>query len=627
MINNYIIKKAAFMVVAYAAVASVALAAEQNTEFGSETPEDWTTFDTWFNGDGTNTPVNAESGALAAMDTSGSWNAANGVWHSDQCGGRFSSTTFGLEFATNFTFTGTRDQTVTYGGLVYNTKAKFRYSYSSEDGLPEVEEGAKAGAIVCDNKYWVLGKDTSGTANEWKDTGIAAVTNELVAIEMTLTNGTDGVYVNYKFGDSTYPSPIVTGSGAAEFQTVSYAGCGKIETLNSKAGDYYPLYGVARGVSKANARAWAAKYSINYNDNVTDVKNDKNLHDLLNSTVETANGLTPGECCLIGINTNQVVTSSIDDNNVAADKLEFSMPSVSGLVSRAEFILKKDVGVAGGTETAMTQQVDRVFKPGFAYGIYTIHARIDGGRPNNEPQFGRKMGVKPALGTLTEAKSGSFCEVPYEGVNEGEPIKIADIFKKDLLVEGDQIHVFDSESEKWKVFQYCRDGKDGYWQGVPMAGESEIHIGTAPSAQNTTIRRGEAFKFIRPNAILANKQATYLGYVSDEPASIELPYYKYVLVSMSDSYPYGNSKFQINKLEGNDFVAYKHTAFDASPCEEYRYLFGRLLKFEYANGTSVGSFDPTEIDGPFFLMNNNSLADSLSVNLKGMSYQGDNANK
>lgn len=622
MINNYIIKKAAFMVVAYATVASVALAAEQKTEFGSETPEDWTTFDTWFNGDGDKTPVNPTDDKLTA--TGGSWNPANGVWHANDRGDRFTSTTFGLEFATNFTFTGERNQTVTYGGLFYTTKAKFRYSYSSEEELPEIEEGAKVGAVVCNDKYWVLGKN--GSENEWTDTGISVDdVDSDVEISISLTNNASATFATYKFGTSEYNTEIVAADTA--LRTVRYAGCGKITTLNSKAGDYYPLFSVARGVRKSDAWAWAQKYDITSDHTVSDVKKDKTLHDLLNSEEVYANGLTAGESCLIGINTNQVVTSSIDDDQVLASKLEFSMPSVSGLVSRAEFILKKDVGVAGGTETAMTQQVYRVFKPGFAYGIYTIHARIDGGRPNNEPQFGRKMGVKPALGTLTEAKSGSFCEVPYEGVNEGEPIKIADIFKKDLLVEGDQIHVFDSESEKWKVFQYCRDGKDGYWQGVPMAGESEIHIGTAPSAQNTTIRRGEAFKFIRPNAILANKQATYLGYVSDEPASIELPYYKYVLVSMSDSYPYGNSKFQINKLEGNDFVAYKHTAFDASPCEEYRYLFGRLLKFEYANGTSVGSFDPTEIDGPFFLMNNNSLADSLSVNLKGMSYQGDNANK
>ena len=619
MINNYIIKKAAFMVVAYATVASVALAAEQKTEFGSETPEDWTTFDTWFNGDGTNTPVNAESGALAAMDASGSWNAANGVWHSDKCGNRFSSTTFGLEFATNFTFTGTRDQTVTYGGLFYKTKAKFRYSYASEEDLPAVDPDAKAGAVVCNNKFYVLGKNSGGSVNEWQDTGIAADTNELVAIEMALTNGTDGVCVNYKFGTSNYSSPIANGANAA-LQTVSYAGCGKIETLNTKAGDYYPLFSVARGVRKSDAWAWAQKYDITSDHTVSDVKKDKTLHDLLNSQEVYANGLTAGESCLIGINTNQEVTSSIDDNQVIASKLEFSMPSVSGLVSRAEFILKKDVGVAGGTETAMTQQVDRVFRPDFAYGIYTIHAHIDGGRPNNEPQFGRKMGVKPALGTLTDSASGSFCEVPYESVNAGDPISVSNIFKKALLVEGDQIHVFDSGSERWKVFQYSGNGESGSWVGVDMAQPGELYVTGAPDPASTVLQRGEGFKFIRPNAELTGKQATYLGYVSDEPATIKLPSKKYKLVSRSDANPYNWTDFPFSNLSGVNFVAYKHRAYEVSPCEEYRTYGKNFVKIVYENGQSATTLDPDSVNGPFFLYNKDNV--EKTVDFTGLNYQG-----
>lgn len=619
MINNYIIKKAAFMVVAYATVASVALAAEQKTAFGSETPEDWTTFENWFNGDGKNTLVDPTDDKLTA--TGGSWNPANGVWHSDYRGDRFTSTTFGLEFATNFTFTGERNQTVTYGGLFYTTKAKFRYSYSSEEELPEIEEGAKVGAVVCNDNYWVLGKN--GSENKWTDTGISVDdVDSDVEISISLTNNASATFATYKFGTSEYNTEIVAADTA--LQTVRYAGCGKITTLNSKAGDYYPLYGVARGVSIANARAWAEKYGITSVSTVHDVKNDKNLHDLLNSTTVTANGLTPGECCLIGINTGAVVTSSIDDKQVLASELEFSMPSVSGLVSRAEFILKKDVGVAGGTETAMTQQVYRVFKPGFAYGIYTIHARIDGGRPDNEPQFGRKMGVKRALGTLTAANSGSFCEVPYEGVNEGDPIKIADIFKKAFLVAGDQIHVFDSASEKWKVFQYFGDGENGSWQGVAMADESEyneeIHIAEAPDAKTTTIRRGEAFKFIRPNAELTGKQATYLGYVSDEPATIELPSKKYKLVSRSDANPYDWTDFPFSNLSGVNFVAYKHRAYEVSPCEEYRTYGKNFVKIVYENGQSATTLNPDSVNGPFFLYNKDNV--EKTVDFTGLNYQG-----
>lgn len=625
MINNYIIKKAAFMVVAYATVASVALAAEQKTEFGSETPEDWTTFEDWFNGDGKNTPVNPDENKLTAIG--GSWNPANGVWHTNDCGDRFTNETFGLEFATDFTFTGGRGQTVTYGGLFYTTKAKFRYSYSSEEELPEIEEGAKVGAVVCNDKYWVLGKN--GSENKWTDTGISVDdVDSDVEISISLTNNASATFATYKFGTSEYNTEIVAADTA--LQTVRYAGCGKITTLNSKAGDYYPLYGVARGVSIANARAWAEKYGITSVSTVHDVKEDTNLHDLLNSTTVTANGLTPGECCLIGIDTNADVTSTIDDVNVAADKLEFSMPSVSALVSRAQFILKKDVGVPNKEATVATQ-LDRVFKPAFAHGIYTIHAHIDGGRPNNEPQFGRKMGVKPALGTLTESKSGSFCEVPYEGVNEGEPIKIADIFKKAFLVEGDQIHVFDSESEKWKVFQYCEDGKDGYcWRGVPMAGESgyneEIHIAEAPNAETTTIRRGEAFKFIRPNKTLTDKQATYLGYVSDESAKVTLPAGHYKLVSNSDAYPYGWTDFAFDNIGDRNFVAYKHDAFEVAPTEEYRVSNGIFCKTTYVmvggrRRANPAVPNPESVSGPFFIYNLNS--NDKVVDFTGFDYKGE----
>lgn len=596
------IKKAALMVVAGVTVVSVACAEDKpvKTEFGSETPEDWTTFEDWFNGDGVKTPVEPDNDKLTAIG--GSWNPANGVWHTNDCGDRFTNETFGLEFATNFTFTGERNQTVTYGGLFYTTKAKFRYSYSSEEEeeLPEIEEGAKVGAVVCDNKYWVLGKNGSENKNKWTDTGISADVDSDVEISISLTNNASETFATYKFGTSEYNTEIVAADTA--LQTVRYAGCGKITTLNSKAGDYYPLYGVARGVSIANARAWAKKYGIDSVSTVHDVKDDTNLHDLLNSTTVTANGLTPGECCLIGINTGAVVTSSIDDKQVLASKLEFSMPSVSGLVSRAEFILKKDVGVAGGTETAMTQQVDRVFRPDFAYGIYTIHAHIDGGRPNNEPQFGRKMGVKDvADANLANSGSGAFCEVPYEAYAEDDPIAIADIFKKAFLVNGDQIDLFDSGTETWQTFTYVGDGISGRWQGVDKS------TGDAPDPANTKIQRGRAFKFTRPNGSLP-RTPVFLGYVTTNAAPVTVPNMNYQLVAMTDSSPYARSLFPLSKLAstGKAFYITRHKAENGAPNEIYGQLRGKWFKTEYyedgSQKTAYIDTDTAMIEGPFFVL-------------------------
>ena len=578
------IKKAALMIVAGATVVSVVRA-----ELGDETPADWTTFDGWFNGDGVKTPESPSESDGKLSAESGAWNPTNGVWHTDDYNDspRFSMEKFRLEFAEDFSFNSSDSLNLTYGGFKYRTGVVFRYSCSE---LPDIDDDAKAGAIVYRGNYWVVGKG-DGDANEWKDTAISAANLDRfveVALSIDATNGV--TYATYSFDNVPYTTAIVS---SGRYAGVSYSGCGEITTLDGQVGDYYPLYEVARGVSKKVARDWAGKFHYANNPEVKDVKDDKELHDLLNSKTVLANGLTPGECCLMGVGTGDVVTAKIDDIRVDAERLSFDIPA-EVISNRAELVLEKMTSRVGDVETYAGYATNRLhtgkFGIDFTTGVYKVAARIDGGRLDEiNPHFGRRMGVKYTEKPMNEKATAGYCEVPYEDYAEGVPISISNIFKKAFLVDGDQLGVFDSSDSSWKTFRF--NGESMIWEGV----ESN---GVKPNPSETTIKRGLAFKFSRPNSDSVKMKPAFIGYVTDDEAKINIPAKTYELVAMVD-----RSTFDFTKLQNDDRlykVAITNGALKATPTVEYYQKKGEWYKFDYVGGRQV-SEKASSIQGPFFL--------------------------
>ena len=227
--------------------------------------------------------------------------------------------------------------------------------------------------------------------------------------------------------------------------------------------------------------------------------------------------------------------------------------------------------------------------PDFAAGKYSIVAYIDGA--DKEISVSKTMGVKTAEGFGASAAAG-FLAVPYTGA-EGD-IAIANLFKKAMLVNGDQLDVFDSKTAGWKSFTF----NGTTWEGVQ---KNEV----PPNPATTTIKRGQAFKLTRPK-VDGMSAPVFLGYVSTTTATVSLPSKKYELVAKPDG-----SALDLSKLGADDWAA-KVDVNAALPTAMYKKKGDDWKVITYSDGVPTES-TVENIEGPFFLMNRGSEARDIDL--------------
>ena len=510
------------------------------------------------------------AGNIGEVASCGSWDAM------PTSGVTLEGNAYILNDAKSFKFTADESKSVSSSqNLVFSSSVAFKYAYGD---FPEIDEGDKAGVTVYRDKtttnFYVVGK-VDGT-NGWKNSSISAPANldDEVSVTIMVTNGIDGTHAVYSIGNpaSTFDTLIVTPSA---FRIVDYSGCGVIKALTGgillKG---YPIPGNFVIATEAG-NAWAARFGY---------AQDKLAAILINNAT-VAYGRTAAESCILGVATNEEITASIDDTDVAADKLKFKVqldPTKIIAGHNVQFQLKKDATGVGSAQT------DLVFNPDFAAGKYSIVAYIDGA--DKEISVSKTMGVKTAEGFGASAAAG-FLAVPYTGA-EGD-IAISNLFKKAMLVNGDQLHVFDSETAGWKSFKFNGTA----WEGVQ---KNEV----TPNPATTTIKRGQAFKLTRPDAG-SMPAPVYLGYVSTAAATVSLPSKKYELVAKPDG-----SALELSKLGADDWAA-KVDVNAALPTAMYKNKDGWKV-ITYSGGVPTES--PAEnIEGPFFLMNRGSEARDIDL--------------
>ncbi len=505
----------------------------------------------WFNGG-----VGAVSG--------GEWSGATGVSTND---GKYV-----LSDVESYAFTASSKKSASEAKLCFQSNVKFQYAY---DALPEIGADDKAGVTVfgqgVNTNYYVLARDpySSPEANMWVDTGVAANLVDLIPVNIVISNGVLTTYAIYTINNIEKTYEIVAAS--KDFQVVDYSGSGVIGSLvGSFLLQGYPIPG-NRVIATAAANAWATRFEYDP---------DK-LAAMLISEATYAGNRTAAESCILGVATNAEINASIDDTGVAADKLKFTVQLDGEKIVEGhavEFRLKeKTAGNVGGAQSEL------VFNPDLAVGEYSIVAFIDGA--NKEIPVGKAMGVKNG------PTASGFCAVPYTGA-EGD-IAIANLFKKALLVNGDHLDVFDSETAGWETFTFNGTA----WEGVP---KNEV----TPDPATTTIKRGQAFKLSRGAG--ASAAPVYLGYVSTEKATVTLPSKKYELVAEPDG-----SAFDLDKLGADDWAA-KVDVNAALPTAMYKNKGDSWKVITYEDGVPKES-DASTVDGPVFLLNRGSDAKNIEL--------------
>lgn len=512
--------------------------------------------DTWFNGN------------IGDTASGGSWDTGvEGVTLVDT----ESPAKYELDDVAEFKFTADEAKSVSgSANLSFTSAIKFQYAY---DELPAIGATDKAGVIAFgeDNPtYYVLAKD--GTTNAWTNTELPATLDPAVAVNVAISNGNDSVWAIYKIGDADAKAYEIVATDA--FQIVDYSGSGEINTLIGQLIALgYPIPG-NKTIATDAAEEWAKAMGYTKDE----------LAAMLSSSTVYAGNRTAAECCILGVATNVEVNASIDDTEVAANKLQFTVQIPGPIAGHTvSYQLKK-----GGVATEDKPE-GKTFSPDFADGEYSIVAYIDGA--NKEIPVSKTMGVKTAASTFTSSASSGFLAVPYAGV-EGD-IAIANLFKKALLVEGDQLDIFDSATVGWKTFTFNGNA----WEGVQKG------AGEAPNPATTTIKRGQAFKLTRPEAV-GMSAPVYLGYVATAAAKVSLPSKKYELVAD----PAG-STVSVSKLGDSDWAA-KVDVDAKTPNVMYKKIGSEWKKIEYVDGKATATLVEA-IDGAFFFLNRGAEAKEL----------------
>ena len=451
--------------------------------------------------------------------------------------------------------------------LSFTTTAKFEYAY---DELPEIDADERAGVIVYGTTYYVLEKDS--TTNRWSDSGItAAALDSDVSVNVVISNGNSSAWAIYTIGGNSVTKEIVQPSAA--MGVVSYSGCGEISSLVGQLIALgYDIPG-SKTIATDVAQQWAQSHGYS----------ESELAAILADTTTYTQGRTAAESCILGVGTNDTIRSVMnDDSEVAANTLRFGVECMP-ITGRATFQVKKD-GVAYGE--ALTTNVLEVT---LADGTYTIVAYVDGA--NKEIPVSKTMGVKTAANTFASASSAGFCAVPYAD-DDGTDIGVDYLFKKSLLVEGDQLDIFDSASAGWKTFTF----NGSAWAGVEKNG-------VTPDPLNTWIKRGQAFKLTRP-ASGVTAAPVFLGYVSDQAATVSLPSKKYELVANSDG-----SAFNLSKAGDNDWLQ-KIDVNAVLPTEIYKKSGGEWKKITYSGGVPSAE-TVTTVEGAVFFLNRGNEAKNV----------------
>lgn len=501
--------------------------------------------------------------------------ASGGSWDSGVAGVTLVDTEspakYALEDVEAFKFTATESKSVSgSANLSFTSAIKFQYAY---DELPAIGATDKAGVIAFgeDNPtYYVLAKD--GTTNAWTNTELPATLDPAVVVNVVISNGNNSVWAIYKIGEATAKTYEIVASDA--FQFAQYSGSGEINSLIGQLIALgYPIPG-NKTIATDAAEAWAASMGYSKTE----------LAAILISETVYAGNRTAAESCILGVNTNDEINASIDDTGVAANALKFTV-QVSGPIAghTVSYQLKKD---GKATDVAA---VGKTFTPDFSEGEYSIVAFVDGA--NKEIPVSKTMGVKNAPEGFGASAAAGFLAVPYTGA-EGD-IAIANLFKKALLVNGDHLDVFDSETAGWKTFTFNGTA----WEGVQKG------AGEPPDPAATTIKRGQAFKLTRPEA-LGMSAPVYLGYVSTASATVSLPSKKYELVAD----PAG-STVSVDKLGDSDWAA-KVDVNAKTPNVMYKKIGGVWKKIEYVDGKATATAVEA-IDGAFFFLNRGAEAKEL----------------
>ena len=337
--------------------------------------------------------------------------------------------------------------------LNFATSARFAYSY---DELPAVDDGAKAGVVVFENKYYVLAKDD--TANKWVPTDIGATLDSPVAVSVTISNGNNAVYAIYNIADSSITKEVVA---SGNWGTVDYSGSGEVASLVGTtiplAEPGYPIPG-EKTIPKSIADQWAEANGIAPAD----------LGAVLLSGTEF-NGRTAAESCLLGVATNAELTAEVADK--AKDKLDFTL-NCTPVSGRA--IIKV---TQNGTVVDSGVEVNKV-SLAIDDGIYQVVAEVDGA--NKQIPVSQLIGVK---GTEVEASKVYFIGAPWADC------AIADLFKKTCCAEGDQVEIYDAESDSYKSWKF----KSGAWEFASEQGDEPESIKKGQAVKYTAIAAGTLY--------------------------------------------------------------------------------------------------------------------------------------
>lgn len=395
--------------------------------------------DDWFVG-----TVGSESG--------GSWTVpASGVTTND--------TTLVLDDASGLSFAAQTKKSLSASeNLNFATTVNFKYSY---DELPEVEEGAKAGVVVHDGKYYVLAKGVSDS-NVWTDSGVAVTTvDEDVDVKVTISNGTSKVYAIYTFGTG---EPVVKEvvAGETEWGTVDYSGSGKIASLVGTTTSLEAGWPTPGGYSIVVDPAWAAANGIS--------------EEAFASGDKLSNGFSASESYILGLNTNETLAATL---GLSSDKNKV----VVGVKTEAKVADKVRYDI----------WVDGVLKQEGATFPYELCGRTEVGssektievRPSVVGQT--TTGTSQTIGireTEQYAKNTSgYIVIPYECEVAHALFNLANENHDDFM------HVYDAESGEWDTWKV--NARSTTWEFVPTSGRTEPLVRVLHPGQAVKVSIGE----------------------------------------------------------------------------------------------------------------------------------------
>ena len=164
------------------------------------------------------------------------WIANVGFDGTDQ---KWGTLPYGASFLDNRLVLDIGVDTIPYPGLIpvdvvkTNLTVHTTMAFTTYETLPAIDPNIKAGVAALETttstNYWVLAKNSDGTANEWTDTGLEADTVNDVLVRVVVTTKKGVTSAKYQFGDSEPVTRTIYAPSSA--RGAMFTGHGSVSTL------------------------------------------------------------------------------------------------------------------------------------------------------------------------------------------------------------------------------------------------------------------------------------------------------------------------------------------------------------------------------------------------------------